>query len=181
MDYVMDPEHLRELAEVKEEENWRFRYFLKGADYSPEEVDQAVHRLYSAISADIDCLECGNCCREVAPSLSWCDVKRLADALGCATKSLVMDHLMLADQPAKFLFRETACPFLSDNCCTVYEVRPGTCRSYPHLHKDDFVFRLISVVQTSSVCPIVYHVYEQLKEELWLQPRWPDEDWSGLY
>ena len=58
-------------------------------------------------------------------------------------------------------------PLLSDNCCTVYDHRPDDCRSYPHLHKDEFVFRLIQAVENCSVCPIVFNVFERLKDELW--------------
>jgi len=46
----------------------------------------------------------------------------------------------------------------------VYPDRPNDCRSYPHLHKNDFVLRLWGVDDDSSVCPIVYNVYEKLKE-----------------
>jgi hypothetical protein len=31
----------------------------------------------------------------------------------------------------------------------------------------NFVFRLWGVVENCSICPIVFNVYEQLKEELW--------------
>jgi Fe-S-cluster containining protein len=55
---------------------------------------------------------------------------------------------------------------LLENRCTVYEFRPEDCRSFPHLHKDEFVFRLIQAVQNCSICPIVFHVFERLKNDL---------------
>jgi hypothetical protein len=33
--------------------------------------------------------------------------------------------------------------------------------------KRSFVFRLIGVVNNRSICPIVFHVFERLKDELW--------------
>ena len=48
----------------------------------------------------------------------------------------------------------------------VYAHRPKDCHSYPHLHKKEFVFRLWGVVENCSICPIVFNVYEQLKDEL---------------
>ena len=44
--------------------------------------------------------------------------------------------------------------------------RPNDCRSYPHLHKPEFVFRLIQAVSNCSVCPISYNVFELLKQEI---------------
>lgn len=40
------------------------------------------------------------------------------------------------------------------------------CISYPHLHKKDFTSRLIGVIENCSVCPIVFNVYERLKERI---------------
>jgi len=112
-----DIERVRELAEAKEDQNWRFRTFLKGVDLSVKELDSIAHRHYKDIDA--------------------------------------------------YCFRQKPCPFLQNNRCTVYDARPDDCRSFPHLHKDEFVFRLIQVVNNCSVCQIVYNVFEWLKEELW--------------
>jgi Fe-S-cluster containining protein len=58
---------------------------------------------------------------------------------------------------------------LQNNLCRVYNDRPGDCRSYPHLHKRDFVFRVNQAFSNCFVCPIVFNVYEELKRELWRQ------------
>jgi Fe-S-cluster containining protein len=55
------------------------------------------------------------------------------------------------------------CPFLEGNLCSNYDHRPGDCRSFPHLHKHDFIFRLWNVADNCAVCPIVFNVYERLK------------------
>jgi hypothetical protein len=47
----------------------------------------------------------------------------------------------------------TAC----GNCCKAIQ---------PSLKKKDFVFRLIGVVNNYSICPIVFNVYEALKNKL---------------
>jgi len=51
--------------------------------------------------------------------------------------------------------------------CSQYKYCPDNCRSYPHLHKNDFVSRLINVIENIAICPIVFDVYEALKEEVW--------------
>ena len=48
-------------------------------------------------------------------------------------------------------------------------------RSYPHLQKEDFVFRLAQAVSNCSICPIAFNVYERLKAELWHRPQF---DWE---
>ena len=37
----------------------------------------------------------------------------------------------------------------------------------PHKEQGRFVFRLWGVVENCSICPIVFKVYEQLKDKLW--------------
>ena len=70
------------------------------------------------------------------------------------------------DKDGVNILNQLPCPFLKDNKCTQYESRPLDCASYPHLHKKDFVFRLIGVVNNYSICPIVFNVYETLKNKL---------------
>jgi uncharacterized protein len=67
----------------------------------------------------------------------------------------------------KWGFREKPCPLLVGNLCSCYDHRPECCRSYPHLHKNGRMWSLLRIVEDVSVCPIVYNVYERLKEELW--------------
>lgn len=110
-------------------------------------------------------------------------VRRLAAHLGVPPQQLVRDHLERAEDAPGHMFRSLPCPFLADNRCSVYEARPDDCRSFPHLHKDEFLSRLIAVVENCSICPIVYNVYELLKEEVWQKlddPFRDDEDDDDL-
>jgi hypothetical protein len=49
-----DIERVRELVEAKEDQNWRFRTFLKGVDLSVKELDSIAHRHYKDIAWQID-------------------------------------------------------------------------------------------------------------------------------
>ena len=62
---------------------------------------------------------------------------------------------------------KAARPLLKENLCTTYPCRPADCRSYPHIQKKDFVFRLNQAILNCSVCPIVVNVFELLKRDLW--------------
>ncbi|MCF7849696.1 MAG: YkgJ family cysteine cluster protein [Kiritimatiellales bacterium] len=164
MAIVTDLQLITKLASEREDENWRFRTFLKG--YDIEELDAVVHRIYADVSSQIDCQACGNCCRVMHPILKQPDMIRLSSHLSISQDDFDKEYL-IKDEDGDLTFRETPCPFLSDNSCSVYQGRPNDCRSYPHLHKKEFVFRLMGVVYNYSVCPIVFNVYEQLKDELW--------------
>jgi Fe-S-cluster containining protein len=170
-------QRIKELAVQRDDENWRFRAFLKGIGLSIKKLDAIVHKHYEIISERIDCRACGNCCREVIPILSKGDVRRLAQSVNIPIGEFANKYLEPSREENAFTFKTRPCPFLSEKICTVYEARPRDCRSYPHLHKREFRFRLIQVVNNYSVCPIVFNLYEELKEVFWKsrRNRWVDE------
>lgn len=67
MDIETDIERIKPLAEAKEDENWRFRAYLKGLDLSGADLDRLVWRHLEDITRRIDCRTCGNCCTVVSP------------------------------------------------------------------------------------------------------------------
>ena len=170
-----DPAVVARLAEERADENWRFRSFLKG-HLSAAELDAIVHRHHETVARQIDCTTCGNCCREVRPTLGDQDVTRLAAGLGVSREELT-ERFLATQETGDLTFNKMPCPLLSGNCCTAYAHRPADCRSYPHLQKDEFRFRLIQAVQNCSICPIVFNVVERLRDELWHSPHdvWPME------
>jgi len=155
------------LAEKKEIENWEFRIFLKNLDMSIEELDAVVHEIYEKVVSEIDCTKCANCCKEIKSELDNEDVEKLSINLDVTTEELISQYLIESEEPGKWNFNKLPCPFLIDNLCSKYNHRPKACFSYPHLHKKQFVFRLWSVIENYSICPIVFNVYENLKAELW--------------
>jgi hypothetical protein len=91
---TVDLVQLRVLAQKKEEENWRFRQFLKTrCDLEPEEIDKRVFATTKRVWAGIDCTQCANCCREIKPTFSEEDVSRLAQRLGMAPPQFIGAYL----------------------------------------------------------------------------------------
>jgi len=166
MDLIRDISEVEELAKSKEDENWEFRSYLKRAPFSGR-LDIAVQELYRRISSQIDCRQCANCCKVISPILQELDIQRLSSHLNLEPAVFRQRYLVFEEKEGGHYFREMPCPFLSDNLCSVYDHRPNDCRSYPHLHKKDFVFRLMTVVSNCSVCPMVFNVYEELKSRFW--------------
>jgi Fe-S-cluster containining protein len=58
------------------------------------------------------------------------------------------------------------CSFLADNKCTAYESRFTGCREFPDLHRHNFKGRLFATLIHYAMCPIIFNVVEELKEEM---------------
>lgn len=157
---------IERMSKIKWDENWEFRTILKGCDIPLEELDSIVHELFDYVSSEIDCTKCANCCKKVSPLLKENDLNKLSENIGMSIAEFEKQLLKKTNE-GDCSFRMLPCPFLENNICTQYEYRPNDCRSYPHLHKEDFVFRLIGVIDNYSICPIVFNVYELLKERIW--------------
>lgn len=80
------------------------------------------------------------CCGELNLMLTPYDVLRLRKGLGVSSREFITAHADLDVQPDTGLpvFRlrmdekqANACPFVSPKGCTIYENRPGACRTYP--------------------------------------------------
>jgi uncharacterized protein len=162
------------LSQQREDTNWAFRSFLKGSGLSVAKLDSRVHGLYKEVSSQIDCTKCGNCCKVIQPNLSATDIKRLARLFESTTAEFRSRFVKENESGEGFSFYDKPCPFLNNNRCTVYGNRPRDCRSFPHLHKKEFVTRLFQAVYNCAICPIVFNVYEGLKETHWpTRFKWP--------
>ena len=168
MSIETDINKIKILAEKRESENLKFRSYLKNLDIEIEELDNYVHKINTEITKQIDCTKCGNCCKSVKPVLDNEDINKFAEGLKITTEQMLNTYCEAYEEEVnKYEFKSIPCPFLRDNKCTNYEYRPKDCQSYPHLQKEDFVFRLWGVIDNYSICPIVYNVFEILKKELW--------------
>lgn len=163
---ALDLVQIRTQATAKEDENWRFRAFLKGkCRLRPEQIDERVFAATRRVWAGIDCTECANCCKQVRPTLSEEEVDRLARRLEMPREQFIEKHLVRSepgdDNP--WVTRTTPCPFLKENRCSVYEDRPANCSDYPYLYKEDFASRTLAMIDRTFTCPIVYGLMEELK------------------
>jgi uncharacterized protein len=161
---AFDPIHLRVLANEKEEENWKFRQFLKQR-YNSDELDVRVVEITRRVWAGIDCTTCANCCKEIQPSLSEEDMARLARRLGIDRQQFIQTYLEPTESGSgnPWKIRTRPCPFLKDDKCGVYEDRPDECRGYPYLDEPNFVSRTMGMIGRTFTCPIVFQVMEELK------------------
>jgi Fe-S-cluster containining protein len=130
-----------------------------------------VAQYYEEIRKEINCCACGHCCHVMSPRLIGKDLKRLADYLTISRNELISEYLEPSKEERGYVMKKRPCPFLENQRCTIYDVRPDDCRSFPHMHKRDFRSGLMQVVNNCSICPIVYNVFERLKQDLWRRSR----------
>jgi uncharacterized protein len=157
-------EKISQLAIRKEDQNYRFRSFLKMQD--PEKIDRIVHRLDREIREQINCTLCGNCCNELSPRLSDGEIDRLAQ-IDSISKEEFIQKFVESDPVEGYNFlKGNPCKYLCEKKCSVYSDRPEDCRSYPHTHKKDFNTRTMGINENYGICPIVFNVFERLKMEM---------------
>lgn len=155
------------LSEKRKKENSDFRLFLKHYDVPIEALDAIVHKIYGDVSSKIDCIKCANCCTYFSPIFNENDIRKISEGMGISVPEFQTRFLQKNNEEGGYAAKSVPCPFLRNKLCTHYEYRPEACASFPHLHKTDFVFRLLDVMNNYSICPIVYNVLEILKDELW--------------
>ena len=161
-DIELDLTKIERLGKIREVENIEFRIFLKQQD--SDEIDHIVHELNRVISEQIDCTTCGNCCKKLQPCIVEKDIERLSNSLKITAEQVIDQYTETYD--GELYFKNLPCTLLKNNRCTIYDSRPGDCRSFPHLHKKSFIFRLWDVIDNYSICPIVFNVFERLKTQL---------------
>jgi Fe-S-cluster containining protein len=157
---ITDLSIIRLLGEKNEKVNFRFRSFLKSKD--SDRLDRSVQELFHFYSSRIDCTKCGNCCTILKPIIQNSDIKALASLTNKSDQDFKIDYTVI-DEDGDMYFKDSPCAFLRDKKCTVYDSRPESCQSYPFLDKEDFLSRLLGVIDNYSICPIVFNVYEDLK------------------
>jgi Fe-S-cluster containining protein len=158
-------EKIKEAGKTNEDENFRFRIFLKGMD--SDKVDRIVHKLNEELTTEIDCQECGNCCQSLRPTVSNAEIERLSKIESISKVDFMHKFVEKDDseEDCKYL-KAIPCQYLNDKSCTIYEDRPKDCRSYPHTHKKDFTSRTFEMIDNYEICPIVYNLVERLKAEV---------------
>jgi len=140
----------------------QYRQFLQRADKN--KVLKQLPDLNDEAFARIDCLQCGNCCKNYSPRFKTTDIKRISKHLKMKEGDFIETYLRL-DTDGDYVTKSAPCPFLgSNNYCSIYEVRPSDCARYPYTDEDVFLKRPQLTQKNSTVCPIAHYVLERLIE-----------------
>ena len=164
MNYYLETNLLKikQLASIRENENIRFRLFLKGKDF--DRIDRIAHRLHKEITGRIDCTLCGNCCIELQTELHKEDIEVLAEFENITSEQYKDDYCEI-DEFNEIYLKAIPCRYLEDKKCSIYDKRPKECRGFPYTHKEQFISRSLGMLNFYEFCPIVFNLMEKLKDE----------------
>ena len=149
-------------AEQKEEENENFKSFLRSQDETI--IDALVHSLNKQIEPQIDCTQCGNCCKSLMINVEEKEANELSGHLHL-TRDEFDEEYIEKGSGGMMIINTIPCHFLSNNKCTVYEHRFADCRNFPNLHLAGFTKRLFATFMHYGRCPIIFNVVEEMKRE----------------
>jgi Fe-S-cluster containining protein len=144
-------------------ENLQFQDFLRTMD--SESLDKAVFALSETISPQIDCTQCGNCCKSLMVNINNEEADHLAAYLGQERAEFDTKYLEKGES-GRMVLNAIPCHFLVGNSCSVYEHRFEGCKEFPAFHVKDFNKRLFTTYMHYDRCPIIFNVLETLKKDL---------------
>ena len=160
---MIDTEDLVVLANMKEEENLRFRTFLK-IHADEKKLDKQFLRLHEKYFKVYDCSKCRNCCKKIGISMTGDELDKICKYLKLDKEKFIKEHLN--EEYGEYTFKEKRCLFLEDNnSCKVEKCLPISCKEYPYTNQEERLFSLYSIIANASVCPVVYQILEALKKE----------------
>ncbi|MEA2037327.1 MAG: YkgJ family cysteine cluster protein [Nanoarchaeota archaeon] len=152
-------EEIGKICKRNEKENIKFYKFLKTHELNQKRFEKIVKE----IEEKIDCTKCGNCCKVLNTILTEKGIDRILKHLHLARDEFISKYL-IKNEDGDFELKQKPCIFLVDNRCKIYDARPEECREYPHLNKDITV-RGHQFLSNAEICPIVFNVLENAKEE----------------
>jgi Fe-S-cluster containining protein len=151
-------------AARREDSNFRFLRSLKMAD-DPDAVDALARAAHAEVFSRIDCTRCANCCKTMPPGLTDDDIARIAASLDLTSADFIARYLTMDRAEGGYLMKAVPCPFLgADDRCTIYEVRPADCRSYPNTDREGFSGRSYQHTSNTLTCPAVYHIVKEMRK-----------------
>lgn len=129
-------------------------------------LDKLFKRITEEVFYEVDCLSCGNCCKELGPRINNTDIDRMSHFLSMKRAGF-RNHYLRMDEDEDAVFKEMPCPFLlGDNSCSVYKARPRACMQYPHTTQKNMVKSFALVYENSLYCPAVILILDRLKKEM---------------
>lgn len=156
-------QHQLDSQRVKKENT---KFFKQLKRVKPKVLDQHIHSLHKETFACIDCLECANCCSATGPLFTDKDISRIAKHLRMKPSEFTEQYLRI-DEDSDYVLKSVPCAFLgADKYCSIYDVRPKACREYPHTDRIKQQQLLKLTEKNVRVCPAVFQIIEQLKQQL---------------
>lgn len=92
------------------------------------------------------------------------DISKIAHHLKKKPSEIITKYF-LKETDGTYIVNSAPCPFLvAENYCSIYAVRPGACRDFPHTNRKKMSQILDITLENTLVCPAVLEIVEQLKK-----------------
>lgn len=165
----MVPINLRSFSQKVRFHKKRFKkYLAKVENNPPKNIDIISNEINTEVWKEIDCLSCGNCCKKMTPTFTSQDIKRISSHFKMSIKAFKEKWLQYDKKAADWMNNITPCQFLdvSNNICSIYEVRPSDCAGFPHLNKKKMVDYIHVHQQNVEYCPATFKMVEKMMERI---------------
>lgn len=161
---MIEPRKVRFMAKKKQNENARFRTYLK-MHADEKELDEQFLKLHNELFEGYDCNRCHNCCKMFYGNIPEEDVQKDAEYLKMSKEQFADLFLQKDKTPEGFVTMHMPCDFLQeDGNCRLGDCRPENCKKYPYTNQPERLASLLSVLSAVEVCPVAYEIFERLKE-----------------
>lgn len=162
---MIKPEEVGKYAKRKENENLRFRTYLK-IHANEETLDKQFHQLHQELFSGYDCSKCRNCCKMYNGFLPEANLADAAKHLEITEKQLIDFFLEYNKSTGDYETKHMPCDFLKkDGSCMLEDSKPDNCRNYPYTDLPERLASLYSILESVEVCPVAYEIWERLKVE----------------
>jgi len=159
-------ERLKTLVKsAKEVEKESKKYFQRLKKRTPKTLDLTMRELHDKEFAKTDCLACANCCKTSSPIFTEKDIRRISKHFRMKEYHFI-NQFLKRDTDDFYVLKSVPCHFLdlSDNTCSIYDVRPKACSEYPHTNRKKFIQITDLTIKNTEICPAAYNIVERLKE-----------------
>ena len=143
------------------------RFLTRLENHPPRGLDRLAEQSDKEAWKEVNCLSCANCCKTMSPTYTAKDIRRISAHLGMTEKAF-REKWLYKDKTGDWLNVKQPCQFLdlSNNMCSIYEVRPADCAGFPHHTKKKMVEYMHMFRQNVEYCPATYQMVEIMKEKI---------------
>lgn len=143
-----------------------FKGYLRKIKMNPPRgLDTIAATIDAEVWKEIDCLSCANCCKNMTPTFTNKDIKRIAAHFEIKPQEFKEKWLEFDKKDNVWVNVKQPCQFLNmdNNMCSIYEVRPADCAGFPYLKKKKMVEYMHVHQQNIEHCPATFKMVEKMK------------------
>lgn len=158
---VIDLETIKNIASSGGSFFVKFRSDIKKIPV--KKFDEIAFPIIDDVTRNVDCTQCGNCCKFQEPGVTDDEISKLANFSNITKEDFKNKYVSYDHHQVAFLCKQP-CIFLEGSICSIYKDRPGSCADFPGLHRPGLKWRINQMQENYGICPIVFNVVERIKE-----------------